>query len=61
MGIIEFTNPVQIITSKKMPMVMPFMQKSLFTDNASVVYKSHSLASGGTGSVVNSRRKARRT
>lgn len=33
----------------------------LFTDNAQVFYKSHSLASGGVGTVRNHRQKARRT
>jgi hypothetical protein len=33
----------------------------LFTNNAQVFYKSHSLASGGVGSVRNHRLKARRT
>jgi hypothetical protein len=33
----------------------------LFTNNAQVFYKSHSLASGGVGSVRNYRKKARRT
>jgi hypothetical protein len=33
----------------------------LFTNNAQVFYKSHSLASGGVGSVRNHRRKARKT
>jgi len=32
----------------------------LFTNNAQVFYKSHSLASGGVGSVRNHRLKARR-
>ncbi len=61
MEFIKFSNPVKFITSPVMPMVMPFMQKSLFSDNASVVYKPHSLASGGVGSVANSRRKSKRT
>jgi hypothetical protein len=34
---------------------------SLYTNNAQVFYKSHSLASGGVGTVRNSRSKARRT
>ena len=34
---------------------------SLFTNNAQVFYKSHSLASGGVGTVRNYRRKAKRT
>jgi len=35
--------------------------QSLFTNNAQVYYKPHSLAVGGTGTVVNSRHKARKT
>ena len=37
------------------------MFTSLYTNNAQVFYKSHSLASGGVGTVRNSRSKARRT
>lgn len=33
----------------------------LFTDNAKVVYKPHSLAPGGIGTVKNYRRKAIKT
>jgi hypothetical protein len=35
--------------------------QSLFTNNAQVFYKPHSLAVGGPGTVVNSRHKARKT
>lgn len=35
--------------------------QSLFTNNAQVFYKPHSLAVGGTGTVVNARHKSRRT
>ena len=35
--------------------------QSLFTNNAQVYYKPHSLAVGGPGTVVNSRHKARKT
>lgn len=35
--------------------------QSLFTNNAQVFYKPHSLAVGGTGTVVNARHKARKT
>ena len=38
-----------------------FSMKSLFTNNAQVYYKSHSLASGGIGTVKNCRYKARKT
>ena len=33
----------------------------LYSDNALVYYKPHSLSSGGTGTVRNSKTKARRT
>jgi hypothetical protein len=39
----------------------PYRFFGLFTNNAQVFYKSHSLASGGVGTVRNYRRKARRT
>jgi hypothetical protein len=35
--------------------------QSLFTNNAQVYYKPHSLAVGGPGTVVNARHKARKT
>ena len=37
------------------------MFTSLYTNNSQVYYKGHSLASGGVGTVRNSRSKARRT
>jgi hypothetical protein len=46
---------------RTIPVVKPFMMKSLFTDNSRVVYKPGSLAPGGVGTVANSRRKARYT
>jgi hypothetical protein len=39
----------------------PYSMFGLYTDNAQVYYKSHSLASGGVGGVRNHRKKARRT
>ena len=39
----------------------PYSMFGLFTNNAQVYYKPHSLASGGVGGVRNHRRKARRT
>ena len=39
----------------------PYSMFGLYTDNAQVYYKSHSLASGGVGTVRNHRKKARRT
>jgi len=41
--------------------VMSFSMTSLFSNNAQVYYKPHSLASGGTAGVKNSRIKARKT
>jgi len=35
--------------------------KPIFTNNAQVAYKNHSLASGGVGTVRNSTSKARKT
>lgn len=39
----------------------PFSMTSLFTNNALVYYKPHSLASGGIGTVRNCRHKSRKT
>ena len=39
----------------------PYSMFGMYTDNAQVYYKSHSLASGGVGGVRNHRKKARRT
>jgi hypothetical protein len=64
---IEFTNPVGISASftKNLPVLPPIFKlypmKSLFSDNSLVVYKPHSLASGGVGTVKNSRAKAFKT
>jgi len=41
--------------------VMSFNMRSLFSNNAQVYYKPHSLAPGGTAGVKNSRIKSRRT
>lgn len=41
--------------------VMSFSMRSLFSNNAQVYYKPHSLAPGGTAGVKNSRIKSRRT
>ena len=38
-----------------------YQMRSLFTNNAQVYYKPHSLASGGVGGVRNNRYKGRRT
>lgn len=38
-----------------------YMGRSLYTDNAMVYYKPHSLSAGGIGTVKNSRHKSRKT
>jgi hypothetical protein len=58
---IEFSNPPSMTYQRTVPAVKPFMMKSLFTDNSRVVYKQGSLASGGVGTVKNSRRKSKYT
>jgi hypothetical protein len=58
---IEFSNPPSMKYQRTVPTVKPFMMKSLFTDNSRVVYKQGSLASGGVGTVSNSRRKSKYT
>ena len=40
---IEFSNPPSMIYQRTVPVVNPFMMKSLFTDNSRVVYKQGSL------------------
>jgi hypothetical protein len=61
-GYIHFkSNPVKNITSPIFPQAKRFSMKSLFSNNAQVLYKSHSLSIGGSGTVVNSRTKAKRT
>lgn len=69
-GYVEFRNPAFItkdIVYGQLPILSPlfktsaFSNKSLFADNSLVVYKKHSLASGGVGSVINSRKKAKYT
>ena len=58
---IEFSNPVSVQFTRKLPAVKPFMMKSLFTDNSKVCYKPGSLAPGGVGTVRNSAIKSRKT
>ena len=43
------------------PYTRPFSMRSLFTNNAQVYYKPHSLSTGSGGGVTNSRHKQRRT
>ena len=57
---IEFTNPVSSSFSRTLPPTTLSM-KSLFTNNAQVCYKPHSLSYGGIGTMRNSRAKARKT
>jgi hypothetical protein len=60
---IFFSQPVKKIPthSPKLPIVAPFMMKSLFTDNSLVCYKPHSLAPGGVRTVRNAGVKENRT
>lgn len=60
-GYIEFSNPVSVKFSKTLPPTSPFSMKSLFSNNAQVCYKSHSLSYGGVGTMRNARAKARKT
>jgi hypothetical protein len=43
------------------PIFSRISMRSLFTNNAQLYYKSHSLASGGIGSVRNCRFKSKKT
>ena len=56
---IEFSNPVSVKTSSKLPKQMSM--NIMFTDNSKVCYKPHSLSIGGVGTVRNSRSKSYRT
>lgn len=58
---IFFTNPVIIVTSPVLPPTPRFSMKSLFSNNAIVCYKNHSLPTSGAGTVRNSRWKGRHT
>jgi hypothetical protein len=60
-GYIQFSNPVKNIQSNTMPTVKPFSMKSMFSNNAQVIYKPGTLAPGGVGTVKNSRMKATKT
>lgn len=60
-GYIEFSNPVPFRISNTLPQTSPFSMKSLFSNNAQVCYKPHSLSYGGIGSMRNSRVKSRKT
>ena len=58
---IEFSNPVPSVFSRTLPPTPQFSMKSLFSNNAQVCYKPHSLSYGGIGTMRNSRAKARKT
>ena len=64
-GYIEFTNSSYLRTSSVLP-VFPskasrsIRMKPIFTNNAQVAYKPHSLAAGGIGTVRNSSMKSRK-
>ena len=61
-GYIELWNPVSVQFQKTVPVTRPFMMKSLFTDNANIVYKQNSGSSTtGSAGVRNSSVKSRRT
>jgi hypothetical protein len=61
-GYIQFSNPVQFQFSRTLPTTRPgFSMKSIFSNNAQVCYKEHSLSYGGVGSMRNSRAIARKT
>jgi hypothetical protein len=61
----SYSNPVKIAYTKDVPVLPPYFttypMASLFSDNSRVVYKPHSLASGGVGTVKNSRSKGKKT
>lgn len=58
-GYVEFSNPVSVRFYTELYPRTSMMQ-SLFSNNAGVYYKNHSLSIGSSG-VNNSRVKARRT
>jgi len=61
-GYVEVGNPVSIQFQNTVPATRPFMMKSLFSNNANVLYKSGSGSSGtGSSGVRNLGAKSRRT
>ncbi len=58
---IQFTNPVSVPFSKTLPHRTSLSMKSVFSNNAQVCYKQHSLSYGGIGTRKNSRIIARKT
>ena len=61
-GYIELSNPVSVQFQKTIPTTRPFMMKSVFSNNANVLYKDHTNSStAGSSGVRNSSVKSRRT
>lgn len=61
-GYIELGNPVSVRFQNTIPETRPFMMKSLFSNNANVLYKQGSGSSGtGSSGVRNLGAKSRRT
>ena len=60
-AVIAFSNPVSIPNPHSFFLFPAFRRSPLFSNNASVYYKPHSLASGGIGTVRNMRSKRTRT
>jgi len=61
-GYIQLWNPVSVKFQKTIPTARPFMMKSLFSDNANVLYKQGTNSSvTGSAGVRNSSVKSRRT
>ena len=61
-GYVEVSNPVSVQFQKTIPTTPRFMMKSLFSNNANVLYKKGSGSSmAGSSGVRNSSVKSRRT
>jgi len=61
-GYIELWNPVSVNFQRTIPVTRPFMMKSLFSNNANILYKKGSGSSvTGSAGVRNSGIKSRRT
>ena len=61
-GYIELWNPVSVQFQKTIPITPRFMMKSLFSNNANVLYKAGSGSStAGSAGVRNSSIKSKRT
>ena len=61
-GYVEVGNPVSVLFQNTVPTTRPFMMKSLFSNNANVLYKRGSGSSGtGSSGVRNLGAKSHRT